>query len=344
MPSKNVSHYFEYRSFWMGIAILGVVLHHTWYPFHNRILFYIMEFGYCGVDIFLFCSGYGCCRSYCRDQDPLAFLGRRIRRIFPSWALAMALWLPYRILRGHMGLPAALGNLLGLQTFTGLGNDFNWYISGILTLYILTPYFAAICRRCSAAGNAAFLLFLTAVSIPFLTTFPALMFVSRIPLYYAGICAGKLADHPLSRKQTVLVLLTGALGWAVLLPAYISLPDLRWSYGIGWYPFLLITPGLCLCLSAAADWLTRHHAAAFIRAVSRVGTVSFELFITHLMLFPFLYGKADALAQQERFGVLLLLWAAGALISLAAALVLRRLADALLQLMSRLPMGHTSKL
>lgn len=51
---------FKYRSMWMALAIILVVLYHRGFDLINfPILNQIQSLGYCGVDIFIFSSGLG---------------------------------------------------------------------------------------------------------------------------------------------------------------------------------------------------------------------------------------------------------------------------------------------
>ena len=131
MSTKNI---LKHRDLWMGIAMLWIIWYHTNLkaPFvpleHLRIL------GYGGVDICLFASGAGCYLSLCRDPDPGRFMKRRISRLFPTYLLFITIWILFGFLTGTMPMSAALGNLLGVQCFTGHGYYFNWYISAIFSL------------------------------------------------------------------------------------------------------------------------------------------------------------------------------------------------------------------
>lgn len=50
---------YQYRTGWMGIAILWVILFHSTFEISNPLLGMIREVGYGGVDIFVFAAGMG---------------------------------------------------------------------------------------------------------------------------------------------------------------------------------------------------------------------------------------------------------------------------------------------
>lgn len=71
------------RDVFMGIAIVMVVLCHYNTGLSIQKLFYP---GFLGVDIFLFFSGYGLCRSY-ETHSMYDFYKRRFTRVLPMFLL-----------------------------------------------------------------------------------------------------------------------------------------------------------------------------------------------------------------------------------------------------------------
>ena len=75
----------EYRTTIMGLSMLSIILFHQYFTsvipfnvFHN--------FGYWGVDVFLFLSGMGLVRSLENNTLPVYYM-RRFKRIIPSCIL-----------------------------------------------------------------------------------------------------------------------------------------------------------------------------------------------------------------------------------------------------------------
>ena len=50
----------RFRSVWMILAMLWIILFHSELSFEFEVFKYIKTIGYGGVDIFLFASGIGC--------------------------------------------------------------------------------------------------------------------------------------------------------------------------------------------------------------------------------------------------------------------------------------------
>ena len=134
----------KYRNIWLGCAMIWIVLYHTEVYMSIGLLRYFKGMGYGGVDICLFASGIGCYFSLDKNPEIINFFKRRFIRIAPTYWCFICIWFIYRALIGKLKLSAVLGNVLGIQSLTGLGNEFNWYISALLILYILAPIFKAI--------------------------------------------------------------------------------------------------------------------------------------------------------------------------------------------------------
>ena len=103
--------------------------------------------------------------------------------------------------------------------------------------------------------------------------------------------------HMLDGVSTLLTALSGGSDSTALLLALVPVgavplwefatywPDRLWSCGLHWYPFLLIAPGACLAIAAAASALERNRAGrALNRAAGFVGGYTFEIYLTHLCL------------------------------------------------------------
>ena len=61
-----------------------------------------------------------------------------------------------------------------------------------------------------------------------------------------------------------------------------------WNYGLWWYPFVLITPGMCVDLGVLARALGKSFIGSAIRKViETAGDASFEIFLWHIGIFEF---------------------------------------------------------
>ena len=127
------------RLLYYGIAILFVVFYHALCFGHSFIAFKIFKYGYIGVDIFLFFSGYGLCYSYGKSRLFIVYA------IFKSLALSVL---------GNETLSTWdwFCNITTLSYYQIGGMFIDWYLCALLLLYITFPLFRSFARQTSLKG------------------------------------------------------------------------------------------------------------------------------------------------------------------------------------------------
>ncbi len=284
MELKNI---LKYRSVWLGCAMLWIVFYHS--AHFIKGLYFFKNIGYGGVDICLFASGAGCYYSLCKNDEPLTFLKRRFARIFPTYWCFLPFWFLYAFKAKEMNISTILGNIFGVQSIVGLSNAFNWYITTILLFYIFAPYFKKLVDKISDIKIHMLIICLMLVfSIPFWNTIVFIIIVSRIPIFYMGMLFAKYAKQGarVTKKSFVVYIVTMLLGFLLLYLVFNHYRDYRWTHGLYWYPFILVTPGLCVCISCAMTFLDRIKAASFVsKGLSFVGKYSFEIYLVHILVY-----------------------------------------------------------
>lgn len=311
----NLRTLFRHRSVWMGIAILFVVFYHTEQLIPGTLLANIRKIAYGGADIFLFASGLGAYFSYTRDCDATAFIMRRIKRLAPVYLPFIAVWGFYKYFMGGFPIRAVIGNFLAVQGFTELGNEFNWYITCLVTVYLLTPFFAGLINRMNGPHSFfLLLLFLLIVTIPFWSTMNSIIVVTRLPIFVIGMYFARMSEDGKMRVSGKLaMILAGSMlvGIMLLILFFEKYDDYLWRFGLYWYPFILITPGLCIFISAFAEMLWENKIArVFLDLLKRIGEYSFEIYLVHLLCFDVYYNyliPENILPHSRRAVVLVLM-------------------------------------
>lgn len=281
----------KWRSELMGIAILWIVLFHS-----QLILPYGLEtvktIGYGGVDIFLLLSGCGIYYSLHKSRDMISFYVRRIKRIFPAYLPFITLWCIYKLGQDTLEPIETMRVVIGNMCLTGWINDvpyqFNWYVQMICGLYFLAPIFYAIIFACKKKWQYLLLFLGTVVAgIPFFCDLTHLMGVSRVPIFLLGMLWG----HLTYQKEEILqgkikqIVLVGAMiiGFFLVVTCIYYYPETLWAYGTWWYPFLLITPGLCYVLSGICEVGERIKIGKLILwPLKWIGKSSFEIYLIHI--------------------------------------------------------------
>lgn len=328
---------FHYRNLWLGLAMLWIIVFHSGFYIHHPIYRYIQKFGYGGVDICLFASGIGCYFSLEKNPDSLVFLKRRLRRLGPTYLCFIIPWILWKCFVSPLPAPAILGNLLGVQTFVSWKYHFNWYIGGLILFYLCIPYLKKITDSYSRPRQDLLaILFLFLISVPFWTQKGnTIVIMSRLPILYTGLVCGKLAKQEYTLKKTdYLILAVTMLIGGVSLPLFDKyLNSYLWQYGLYWYPFLLITPGFCILLSALALKLERFPIAKkVLHPIEIVGIYSFEVYLVHVFLYEGFIPEIQPYIQSIPKNPF---WVMTLPVIAAGSFLLNRLAAALVKLCTR---------
>ena len=136
------------RLFFMGVAIIFVVLYHYYCAVSNVHLLSIFKRGYIGVDIFLFFSGLGLGYSYSRNTLK-QFYKNRLWRIMPLYWIWAIVHLVVIGIQNNV-FPSFL-DIFGIFTtlsYYGIGSiRSNWYLSAILLLYAAYPILYTLTKK-----------------------------------------------------------------------------------------------------------------------------------------------------------------------------------------------------
>ena len=312
----------RYRQSWLGFATLMILLFHL--PIKIGFLRYLQTFGYGGVDICLFASGVGCYYSLWGNPEVGAFLRRRVKRMTPACLTVIGIWLLFRFAIGQIDVPMAIGNLLGLQSFTDRGYEFNWYISAIFLFYFLAPYLKAGTDRSFPRGVPLLLLFLILCTIPFFRVNNYMIIVTRLPIFYLGMVLGALSkrDRPIKGAHCILMILSFMAGILFLWLSYRKLTAHLWSYGLFWYPFILIVPPLCTGLSCLLRLLEKWKLTRLVHSfLALIGDYSLELYLMQVLwvvMTPAFINKFDLHRFTDQ------VWIAGVAAVILGSIVLKR--------------------
>lgn len=281
----------KYRYIWMAVAIAWTMFMHGNFRVDEGTLLTIKGLGYGGVDIFIFASGIGCFYSLEKDSDSFNFIKRRILRIIPTYWLFMIGWSLYK--RSFIGMSSLgiLGNFLCVRNFVGMGEDFNWYISAMWLTYLLAPLFKGVVDRTNSVFKfLLFNAFLILLSVCFWDNYTFIITMTRLPLFFIGMYVGKLAWNDVRISKLWLLWLWILMEVGVRLCFYWMgvHPDTMWLRGYYWYPFILITPGLCALISCLMEVMKKvlGKAGEYAEKVLELpGKFSFELYLLHIWLF-----------------------------------------------------------
>ncbi|MBQ6369762.1 MAG: acyltransferase [Parasporobacterium sp.] len=284
----------RYRSVLMGIAILLIVWYHSafqfdfvaFYPLRISLAFF-KQFGYCGVDIFMFLSGMGIWSSL-ENNSISQFAGNRFRKILPIW------W-GYLLIRIAAGVlvcdpPYTFLEILGFSTFTGFWLDMagqgNWFVYVIVLFYLLSPTLHSILKN-SRSKTGMFLLLLGIsflISLSFVYRFE-LAGYSRLPIYINGMyTAAVMKEVTMKKKHWLITAGFFVTGTVILLLCYCYFRSYLFDLGLWWYPFILITPSMLLLLCAILRVLEKPLKFLYL-LFGKCGQASLEILLISDLLY-----------------------------------------------------------
>jgi len=304
----------KYRTHIMGIAILWVMLFHANNDFGYNIINRLSSIGYGGVDIFLFISGFGLYYASRKEYSTTEFYKKRLVRIFPSYLLILLL---IDIFIGTFSLSSYLIKLTTIGfwlPFTHLPY-FTWYIPAIIAFYLIFPFYIKLFNKKPIVSTIIAILFGLGVSALYSYVFTVcypeeknhlMLFTSRIPIFFIGVYFGMLSlnEQKFFRHKYIICITMFIIGLTIL---FFSIQKLDYwtlrNQGLYYYPFILITPGLCLILGKCLSFLP-----SFINKIFFfIGSISLEIYLIHETLFNYNRNIIDYLHCSTSIGFIILI-------------------------------------
>lgn len=281
----------ESRTWLMGLAMIFVMLFHQ--PYVIRFPFsFFHHYGYYGVDVFFFLSGFGIWFSLHNNKQGgvMSFYARRLWRIWPYCLVAG--WIIFSITVAEQGNASSEFFLLSL-TGTNL-----WYIRSILVFYLFAPLLYMGIQFLGSAGRSRLLagmllliaadIFLDKSSEPFWSSswlcktsvhwafirFP--VFVLGMLFAWLGVEGGK---KRLDGWYWVAALL--ALAFVIAWRNNVSFTSNWIKHDDLYFPMAVAVPSICVLLA----WSRRFVPGWAVKAVEWMGLYSLEIYLVHEFIY-----------------------------------------------------------
>lgn len=287
----------------MGFAIILVVIFHSNFLFPIKSLNVLKEFFYCVVDIFIFYSGFGCYCSLKKEQSIKKFISRRIKRIYPTYIVFISFWLIFVALKRGISLLSVLGNIFLFGYYFGLPNQFNWYVQALPLFYFIIILIYILLQKVNNKICLCVLSFLSLVLLSFCFFNSDLLIIfSRLPILLIGIICGyiyinnqsirlKIGLFKKINKLIPFILISISIIFTLILIIVLKyFSELLWDYGVYWYSFIFITPGLLLLLCKIFNKFNKHF---LYKILEFIGGSTFEIYLIHIFIFSDLFTNAN---------------------------------------------------
>lgn len=276
------------RAFLMGVAILGVLLFHSGMNFNSKLLNYIRDMGYGGVDIFMLVSGFGIAHSLQYNKRSI-YLKNRFLKILPSFWLFWMVYFLWKRKLGTLFLPTEIiGNLSILGWWFGCANYFNWYIAAIAGFYLISPLIYDLFIEI----KHKFMVLILMVSLSIIIAVSSigteyLVALSRFPVFILGMYFALKEERRIEKWKifcfSSMALLAGNLFIAYLIRSYE--PFIIWNYGLWWFPFIIMAPAIAGITSLLLEFLLHFRAGKMFHFImEKCGKASFEIYLVHFLV------------------------------------------------------------
>jgi peptidoglycan/LPS O-acetylase OafA/YrhL len=140
-------------------------------------------------------------------------------------------------------------------------------------------------------------------------------------MVFAQMCK---ENKKISSRNIIVLIVAFIFGLISILAFKKSASSYLWSYGLYWYPFILIAPPLCIAISGISMLLKKNKwTRPIISFLSLCGDYSFEMYLVHILLIeciPILIG-VFGLSQISH-----LVWILGGVLLFVGCFMLRRFA------------------
>lgn len=349
----------EARNVLFGLATLWIGLFHSdnltmaQYT-DNQFLIDAFRFfkgtGNVGVDMFLFLSGIGLFFSFSKDSRVLTFWKKRLMRVLPSAFLIATFYVSFRYVNGRF--TSGLTFYLSRLTFTYFywkGERVFWFITLILTLYLLFPLMYKVIERFKIWGMLGMIALVIAFNFTLRAAAPSVysnieIAMCRIPVFIVGIWAGRFVmEKKEISKKWLWAFLALAVGMLVFLFFYSDLvrlmvpgynKEMETMY-IFMYRYASCPLGISLVVldSYVCTALRRRGKCNLLRNFFEfVGMYSMEYYMIYLNVNHYLERIYDIGAKQQ-----IMLYFGSFVISLVLCVLVRKVCDFFMAYMQRKP-------
>ncbi len=262
---KDIS---AYRSELMGWSILWVMMLHFTF---NQIkpLGFIAQYGFAGVDIFLFVSGFGLFYSLEKNSNLLHFYKKRVLRIIPTYYL---LGFIINLLQTHDDILTFIFRYSTIGFW--IGKEYaEWFIPSLIFLYCVSPFLKTLIDKKYFALIGTVALFIYIVAYVFtdkehIMDRSHFFLLYRIPAFILGMICAYWLKNNISSNYFFFLLLLGLPFFMYFFPFHHQI------YNFKYFSLAFLLPlfvSIFILLSKYLKWLSP--------ILKRMGEASLEIYL-----------------------------------------------------------------
>ena len=289
-----------YRSQLMGWSILWIMALH--FRFISLKPFgFVAQYGFSGVEIFMFVSGLGLYHSLNKQPALLQFYQKRLIRIFPTYAI-IGLFASFILLGDN--LPTYLLRCTTIGFWTGMPY-FEWYIPSIISLYFAAPFIKKLLDSRWSPALIVIVLFILVSAFFIAKSQPSdlshFFLYYRIPSFIAGMVCTKCLLNKFIPLPAMMKCywLTAALGVVVFIFCF---PLHHQIYAYKYYSLFFLMP-----LFIAFFCIFSKLLGPLSYIIKSVGDASLEVYLIQYLFFSAIIHDQLPIKDQWHDAVTLLL-------------------------------------
>lgn len=290
-----------YRSELMGLSILWIMMLHFTFT-QVTPLGFVAQYGFAGVDIFMFVSGLGLFYSLDKNSDPLQFYKKRLLRIFPTYYI---IGFFDNIIVEHDSFLTFLFRYTTIGYWTGHIYA-GWFIPSIIFLYLVAPLIKYVIDK------KWFVLTTIAIVLTFVSAYyfadkehildrSHFFLLYRIPAFVFGMVCAYWIKNGKPVRWYYYVMLIGV-------PFFIwFFPQHHQVYNFKYFSLAFLMPLFVLCFTMLSKYTSfikhkhdelcmMHYASCMMHdALKKMGQASLEIYLIQGIFFTFVIeGKTAA--------------------------------------------------
>lgn len=273
----------QYRSQIYGFSALWIIFFHinNHFPVNLPILTPFLKVGNCGVDIFMFLSGYCLSLSFEKNSDIKSFYKKRIIRLIIPFLIIS---IPYYILKNFIRTPLSNGefNLFGFfkdvigESFFFEGLRTTWFVHAIFLMYIIFPILFKICKKNIYYAICVWISSYFILALLYLTC-PNYYFFAiaacRLPVFTAGVLFSMYNIGPQINKRIFVLSVVYLIFFIFIFPIRKHLPQ-----NFLWLFFFTFVPPIIYIVGHVCEKIKTKDVCYY------VGLYSLEIYLIHVMI------------------------------------------------------------
>lgn len=293
----------EYRSELMAVSMFAILLTHLKATFGVYALDRVALLCQGGVDVFLFLSGFGLYYSGMKSDNPLRFYSKRFKRVFPPFWVVMLLTL-WHIDKLRCADVLWGGSTLAFWFQSTNKYSFGWFVSLIVVLYAVFPWFFRWFRRnpgiATLFGVGVGLVLTSLYVYRYQVVYPGgqnrfILPAARVAIFFLGIYgaywleAKKGASVIVKHKEKLLFVLVAAVALLLL-----NLSLNAWGFrvmrntGLFYWSYILIIPGfLTVCVWMFRKMSCTRIGNASLKVLRYLGSCTLEAYLLIAVLYSY---------------------------------------------------------